>query len=234
MNNRDTQHVQFCGKERVEMYDFKETRDKIRDKFKRISKGYYILAIIAVVLLGTSIYYSQDVYKYQNEAQDLNEQITALTATYDELDTEYQNYIQDAKAQITTLNATIEGQQDVAAKYEKISEEHAKCQETIDELNAQVTDLQSQVEELNSQINTLKAQAQSAVTASDNTNNTESYSDTTNDEDDSTNSATAWLSATGSKYHSIPDCGRMNPNKARQTTVSAAQASGYDACSKCW
>lgn len=48
------------------------------------------------------------------------------------------------------------------------------------------------------------------------------------------NDTVAWLSATGECYHSINDCGRMNPNKARQTTVSQAEASGYRRCSKCW
>lgn len=43
-----------------------------------------------------------------------------------------------------------------------------------------------------------------------------------------------WLSATGEKYHSIPNCGRMNPDKARQVTKSQAEASGYGPCSKCW
>lgn len=43
-----------------------------------------------------------------------------------------------------------------------------------------------------------------------------------------------WLSATGDKYHSIPNCGRMNPDKARQVTKSQAESSGYGACSKCW
>lgn len=47
-------------------------------------------------------------------------------------------------------------------------------------------------------------------------------------------SGTAYLSATGSKYHSIDHCGRMNPNKARKTTVSEAEAAGYERCSKCW
>lgn len=49
-----------------------------------------------------------------------------------------------------------------------------------------------------------------------------------------TNSATVWLSATGSKYHSIPNCGRMNPDNARQVSQSEAQAQGYTACSKCF
>ena len=43
-----------------------------------------------------------------------------------------------------------------------------------------------------------------------------------------------WISATGSKYHSIPDCGNMNPDKAHQETISQAQAEGYEACKKCF
>lgn len=49
-----------------------------------------------------------------------------------------------------------------------------------------------------------------------------------------TNSATVWLSATGEKYHSIPNCGRMNPDKARQVSEADAIAQGYTACSKCF
>ena len=43
-----------------------------------------------------------------------------------------------------------------------------------------------------------------------------------------------WLSETGSKYHSIPDCGRMNPDKAWQVTESDAESMGYGRCSKCF
>ena len=43
-----------------------------------------------------------------------------------------------------------------------------------------------------------------------------------------------WLSATGEKYHKIPNCGRMNPAKARKVTLSEAKAKGYSACSKCF
>lgn len=42
-----------------------------------------------------------------------------------------------------------------------------------------------------------------------------------------------WLSATGSKYHSKPNCGKMNPKKARQVPLSDAQKS-YSPCSKCF
>lgn len=43
-----------------------------------------------------------------------------------------------------------------------------------------------------------------------------------------------WVSATGSKYHSIPNCGRMDPNKARQVSKEEAAASGLSPCSKCY
>ena len=45
---------------------------------------------------------------------------------------------------------------------------------------------------------------------------------------------TVWIPATGEKYHSIPNCGRMNPAKARQVTKSEAEAMGYTPCSKCY
>lgn len=45
---------------------------------------------------------------------------------------------------------------------------------------------------------------------------------------------TVWLSATGSKYHSIPNCGNMNPDKARQVSVDEAIAQGYEVCKKCF
>ena len=43
-----------------------------------------------------------------------------------------------------------------------------------------------------------------------------------------------WLSATGSKYHRINNCGRMNPNKARSVSLDEAIQKGYDACDKCY
>lgn len=51
---------------------------------------------------------------------------------------------------------------------------------------------------------------------------------------DSSSTAMCWLSATGSKYHSINNCGRMNPNNARQVTIAEAERQGYGRCKKCW
>ncbi|MCD2492770.1 hypothetical protein LQE92_09025 [Lacrimispora sp. NSJ-141] len=43
-----------------------------------------------------------------------------------------------------------------------------------------------------------------------------------------------WISATGSKYHNKPDCGKMNPDVSRQMSKSDAEAQGYEACKKCY
>lgn len=48
------------------------------------------------------------------------------------------------------------------------------------------------------------------------------------------NETTVWLSATGEKYHRIPNCGRMNPNTAREVTLSEAQSWHYEPCKKCF
>ena len=50
----------------------------------------------------------------------------------------------------------------------------------------------------------------------------------------SSTTSTVWLSATGSKYHRINNCGRMNPARARAVSLSDAQSQGYTACSKCF
>jgi len=43
-----------------------------------------------------------------------------------------------------------------------------------------------------------------------------------------------WLPATGEKYHNKNNCGRMNPDKARQVTKSEAERLGYEPCGRCY
>lgn len=43
-----------------------------------------------------------------------------------------------------------------------------------------------------------------------------------------------WLPVTGEKYHSKNNCGRMNPDKARQVTKSEAERWGDEPCGKCY
>lgn len=52
--------------------------------------------------------------------------------------------------------------------------------------------------------------------------------------DDGESETWVWLSATGSKYHSRPDCGNMDPDRARKVSRSEAINEGYSACSNCY
>ena len=52
--------------------------------------------------------------------------------------------------------------------------------------------------------------------------------------DDDASETWVWISATGSKYHSRPDCGNMNPDRAYEETLSDAIDEGYSRCSNCW
>ena len=56
----------------------------------------------------------------------------------------------------------------------------------------------------------------------------------TSDTSSSGGAGMVWKSATGSKYHSVNDCGNMNPNTATQLTKEQAEAQGLGQCSKCW
>lgn len=47
-------------------------------------------------------------------------------------------------------------------------------------------------------------------------------------------SSHVYISPTGSKYHSISNCGRMNPSKATRMTEQEAINQGYSKCSKCF
>lgn len=215
------------------MNSFKETYDKILDKAKKINKWYYILAAIAFVFFGTSIYFSQNSYAYQNEVQNLNEQIAELNTAYEDLDTEYLDYMKDSEFKVESLNATIEEQQAISDEYNKLSEEHANCQETINGLNAQITELQTQVQNLNSQIETLKAENASENTQTDSSSSySPGYEET--DSNNENSGTMVWVPESRGKYHSIPNCGRTNPNKATQMTKASAEALGIGPCSKCW
>ena len=106
-------------------------------------------------------------------------------------------------------------------------------QETIDSLNTQLAELQEKYNSLSAENEELKSQVSSLQTKASNTSSSSSSTSSSSSSNDS-GGGMVWLSATGSKYHSIPDCGNMNPNNARQVSKSSAGGRGYDACSKCW
>ena len=76
--------------------------------------------------------------------------------------------------------------------------------------------------------------SQAAQYSSEDTASAPAVETETPDTSSDTQGRTVWISATGSKYHSRPDCGNMNPNKATQETEAQALSQGYEACKKCW
>ena len=82
-----------------------------------------------------------------------------------------------------------------------------------------------------------KACTSSDNSGSENTSDSDSGStdsDSSEDNADSTTTSYVYLPATGSKYHSIPNCGRMNPSKARKVTEQEAINKGYSKCTNCF
>jgi len=47
-------------------------------------------------------------------------------------------------------------------------------------------------------------------------------------------SRNVWLPATGTRYHSVNNCGNMNPARARSMTRQEARNAGHQACARCW
>ena len=85
--------------------------------------------------------------------------------------------------------------------------------------------------------NTLKSNSSSST--SEKNNSSSSSNKTSSSSSNSSVQSTpvggqVWISATGSKYHNKPNCGRMNPNTARQISLSEAKAQGFEACNKCF
>ena len=126
---------------------------------------------------------------------------------------------------------------DLTDAYDTLQAEIANYQdqqETIDTLNTQLTELREKCDTLSAENEELKSQVSSLQTKASSTSSSSSSSTSSSSLSNDSGGGMVWLSATGSKYHSIPDCGNMNPNTARQVSRSSAEAQGYDACSKCW
>lgn len=156
----------------------------------------------------------------QQKVDDLTSQYEELQKDYEALNEEYKKLLSDYE----TLQSEIEKYQDQQA--------------TIDDLNNKLIELQNQNNALQAEKESLASQV-SALQTSQSQNNDSSGGNgwrvpgaISNSSDDS--GAMVWLSETGDKYHSINNCGRMNPNKARQVSQSSAEASGHGRCSKCF
>lgn len=203
-NNQSTQKV--------------EKKSSVIEKLKQVQKKtLYAWIVTLAVLLGTAAmmysYQMGQTLKAKEKIETLEEEITQLNDKYDIL-------VSDKRKLESQLNEY----QDQQTKIDELSGKLTELQKQYDTLKEENSKLKSENESLKSQL-----AEQSSSSQSSEGGNSGGRLAVENDSDE-----LVWLSETGSKYHSIPDCGRMNPNNAWQVLKSSAEAQGYDACKKCY
>lgn len=200
----------------------------MRNDFQRLklrySKFNYFITVPILYILMFILFTGCS----RDNTNELQEKVDNLSSQYEELQKDYETLNEEYKELLSsygTLQSEIEKYQDQQA--------------TIDDLNNKLTELQSQnnalqaeKESLNSQISSLQA-TQSQDNDSSGGNGWR-ISGAISNSSSGDSGVMVWLSETGDKYHSINNCGRMNPNKARQVSQSSAEASGHGRCSKCF
>lgn len=207
----------YCGKSLNDEPEKESRLQKVKQYILRNKVLVAITACLVIILLAMSGTVSSAV----DQRQELTEEYEDLENSYDSLSSQYhtiQSLYNDIKDELTNY-------QDQQATIDDLNTQLTDLQEKYDTLSAENEELKAENEELKSQVSSLQAKA-SSTSSSSNTSGSSSSNDS--------GGGMVWLSATGSKYHSISDCGNMNPNNARQVSRSSAEAQGYDACSKCW
>lgn len=198
----------------------------VKKKRKKISIS---MIFCVVFLITTGIFWSN--------SEENSKSYAAVQKQYNELKSEYDSIEQqfnEQKDEIETLKSENSEQQD---QIESLEDKNS-------DLKEKVNTLKSEKKKLKTENASLKTKAEKASSTSSNSSSSSSNSDSHNggrrigsyssDSSSDSEETMVWLSETGSKYHSIPDCGRMNPDKARQVTESDAESMGYGRCSKCF
>ena len=222
---KDVTHIEgtdytcpYCGKSLSDEPEKESRLQKVKQYILRNKVLVAITACLVIFILAMSGTVSSAVDErdlMSNQLQEQTEQYEELQSNFEDLSNQYNDLLSD----YDILNAELTNYQDQ--------------QTTIDDLNTQLTDLQGKYDTLSAENEELKSQVSSLQTKASSTSSSSSSTSSSSSSNDSSGGM-VWLSATGSKYHSIPDCGNMNPNNARQVSRSSAEAQGYDACSKCW
>ena len=193
-----------------------EKKNPIVEKLRQVrKKTLYIWIIALAVLFGSAAMMYSDQAGQTLEAQEM---IESLEEEVEQLNDQYDILLSDHEELKSQL------------------EEYQDQQAAIDELNGKLTELQKQYDTLKAENDKLKADNESLKSQLAEKTSSSQSSGTAGGRlvDNSDSDEMVWLSETGSKYHSIPDCGRMNPNNAWQVSRSSAEAQGYGACKKCF
>ena len=223
---KDVTHIEgtdyicpYCGKSLKDQPEKESKLQKVKQYILRNKVLVAIMACLVIIILGMSGAVSSAV----NEQELMSDQLLEQTEQYEDL----QSKSDILSAQYDDLTDAYDTLQAEIANYQD-------QQETIDTLNTQLTELREKCDTLSAENEELKSQVSSLQTKASSTSSSSISSTSSSSLSNDSGGGMVWLSATGSKYHSIPDCGNMNPNKARQVSRSSAEAQGYEACSKCW
>lgn len=188
---------------------------KLSPKFIKV----FLTLFVPIILLAGLFTYSK--------IQSLNKENVSLQKELDNTKKQYQ------EAQVDLKNIRIEND-NLVAQYESVNSKLSELQSSYDtlleensKLKEENASLQSEIESLKAELEKLKQQPPVQETSVSNNSSSVERSNTPV-------SGMVWLTRTGEKYHSKPDCGRSNPNNSYQVTLSEAQSRGYAACKKCY
>ncbi|MGG7058350.1 hypothetical protein ACQPUY_02040 [Clostridium nigeriense] len=193
---------------------------KIKNLFLK-NKGTVISLIIALGIgfIGGIGNMSQEEYNSLiNQNQNLESEIVLLDKQLTDIQDDV-NTLQEKKEEAERI-AKEEAEKKAKEEAEKKAQEERErlAQEEAERLAKEEAEIAAQNQQSSSTY---------VVSGNNNYNNNSVVSETPVGE-------MVWLSATGTKYHRINNCGNMNPNKARQVTRESAISQGFEACKKCY
>ena len=179
---------------------------------------------------------------YDQLISEYGENFTSSEAQYaiDNLVADYNfNALQKAKDYQNTMNMSPDAIRDqLTSEYgEKFTQEEADYAlaniEPARNDNNNSVRYTAPIEQSGSNDYTVTTPVQTMDPQTSNSNFSGTYS-TTESQDSTPIGDMVWLSATGEKYHSINNCGRMNPDKATSVSLEYAISQGYEKCEKCF
>lgn len=196
----------------------------VEKKRKKISIS---MILCIVFLITTGIFWSNSEQNAKSYAA-VQKQYDKLKSEQDSLSKEVSYY----KEQYEAIEQQLDEQN---SEIDNLKDENSEKQDQIDNLKNKNSDLKKRVNTLKSEKKKLKTENASLKTEAEEASSSSDESGRSGMPASSdSQGAMVWLSETGSKYHSIPDCGRMNPDKAWQVSESEAEAEGYGRCSNCF
>lgn len=199
-------------------YDTSKKHIKLSPKFIKV----FLTLFVPIILLAGLFTYSK-IQSLNEENISIQKELDNTKKQYQEAQTDLKNIRTENDNLVAQYNSANSKLSELQSSYDTLLEENSKLKEE----NAS---LQSEIESLKAEFEKLKQQPpvqETSVSSNGSGNSSIEKSNTPV-------SGMVWLTRTGEKYHSKPDCGRSNPNNSYQVTLSEAQSRGYTACKKCY